>query len=220
MERVHPGDSAHELRFGGRFRAYTDRKGTNVDLYQFFITYNHAWTVREAVCFAVLFLAVLTVCVILVRKRRIACSQAAALLLLLSFLAVVFGSTVFARQPGRHYTYELELFWSWKRVLAGSREMLKENLLNCLLLFPAGLLLPFIRRGRVAWWKGLCFGAGISVMIEVSQLVLRRGLFEWDDIIHNAFGCMLGAVLSSRILIPVLVYFRTEKKNADTDVQP
>lgn len=27
-------------------------------------------------------------------------------------------------------------------------------------------------------------------MIEVSQLVFMRGLFEWDDMIHNRIGCI------------------------------
>lgn len=33
-----------------------------------------------------------------------------------------------------------------------------------------------------------------SAVIEVLQLVLCRGLFEFDDMIHNGFGCMLGSM--------------------------
>ena len=35
-----------------------------------------------------------------------------------------------------------------------------------------------------------------SAVIEVLQLVLWRGLFEFDDMIHNGFGCMLGSMLA------------------------
>ena len=42
-------------------------------------------------------------------------------------------------------------------------------------------------------------GAGIwradISTIETSQLITMRGLFEWDDMIHNGLGCMVGAVL-------------------------
>ena len=28
-------------------------------------------------------------------------------------------------------------------------------------------------------------------------LILTRGLFEWDDVIHNSLGCMVGCMISS-----------------------
>ena len=33
---------------------------------------------------------------------------------------------------------------------------------------------------------------GLSIGIEVLQLVFKKGSFEIDDIIHNTVGCMLG----------------------------
>lgn len=73
--------------------------------------------------------------------------------------------------------------------------MLKENLLNIALLFPFGLLLPFSFYKRLTWWQGLVMGLIASALIEVLQLILCRGLFEFDDMIHNGFGCMLGSML-------------------------
>ena len=73
--------------------------------------------------------------------------------------------------------------------------MLKENLLNIALLFTFGLLLPFSFYKRLRWWQGLVMGLIASAVIEVLQLVLCRGLFEFDDMIHNGFGCMLGSML-------------------------
>ena len=37
--------------------------------------------------------------------------------------------------------------------------------------------------------------AGYSVLIEPAQLVSFRGLFEFDDVIHNALGTALGVLL-------------------------
>ena len=43
-------------------------------------------------------------------------------------------------------------------------------------------------------------GIAVSSAIEISQLLLCRGLFEFDDIIHNSLGCMLGCLLGNRML--------------------
>ena len=171
-----------------------------LDLYQIFITHNRAWTIREIICFSILFFFVSVILFRLVGHGRIALSQAVAGLLLLLFLGIVFASTVFTRNPNGIHQCKLELFWSWKAVYHGSREMLKESLLNMVLLFPAGLLLPFVFHKKMSWWRGLLIGAVISGTIESCQYVFCRGLFEWDDIIHNGFGCMVGCVLGSGLI--------------------
>ena len=43
---------------------------------------------------------------------------------------------------------------------------------------------------------GIC----VSACIEISQLIFLRGLFEWDDMIHNAFGCMVGCILCNMVV--------------------
>lgn len=42
-------------------------------------------------------------------------------------------------------------------------------------------------------------GFGLSCVIEVSQLVFKRGLFEFDDILHNTLGALLGALLMAAL---------------------
>ena len=84
-----------------------------MDIYQIIITHNRAWTIREVICFSVIFCLALILALRLLRKKKINVLQAVSGLLLLIFLAVVFGSTVFTRNPGRTPKYELGLFWSW-----------------------------------------------------------------------------------------------------------
>lgn len=123
-------------------------------------------------------------------------AQIIAGLLLFTYYCIVLESTVFTRKNQGYHAYELEVFWSWKDVIRyHSREMLKENLLNIALLFPFGLLLPFSFYKRLRWWQGLVMGLIASALIEVLQLILCRGLFEFDDMIHNGIGCMLGSIL-------------------------
>lgn len=179
-----------------------------MDLHQIMITHNRAWTKRELVFFLLVLTVALICSVRWVRKGRISKGQAVSGLLALVFLAIVYASTVFTRTPGIRQ-YQLELFWSWKEIWhigkcgrLGSLPhnlLVQENLLNMILLFPLGILLPFIRNRKVSWWEGLFVGLAVSASIEILQLVLRRGLFEWDDMIHNGIGCMAGCVLADFI---------------------
>ena len=49
--------------------------------------------------------------------------------------------------------------------------------------------------------RALLAGFLVSVVIELSQLIFKRGLFEWDDMIHNALGCMLGCWVMNWIFV-------------------
>ena len=171
-----------------------------MDLYQIFITHNRIWTVREVIGFSILYTIALLTALYLLYNKKIKLSQAISGMILLLFLGIVFGSTVFTRMPMER-KYNLELFWSWKAVfLNHSLELMKENLLNCILLFPMGLLLPVTFNRRLSWWKGLLAGVIVSGMIETFQLIFCRGLFEWDDIVHNSLGCMAGCIIMSMVL--------------------
>ena len=81
-----------------------------MDIYQIFITYNPAWTRRESICFLVLCLLAAIWAGYLLRHKEILLSQAVSGILLLIFLGIVFGSTVFARVPKGYREYKLELF--------------------------------------------------------------------------------------------------------------
>ena len=108
---------------------------------------------------------------VLLRLHKIVIIQAVCGLLLLTFLAIVFGSTVFTRTP-RIRQYQPEVFWSWKEILGIGKcgrlgtttgdGLLQENLLNILLLFPSGILLPGLIGRKLKWWMGLLVGIAIS----------------------------------------------------------
>ena len=85
-----------------------------MDIYQIFVTYNPAWTRREIVFFLFV-LALATVWeVYLVSKRKIKVYQAVATLLLLTFIAIVYASTVFTRNPMPYARYMIKPFWSYE----------------------------------------------------------------------------------------------------------
>ena len=61
-------------------------------------------------------------------------------------------------------------------------------------------MLPFVLDRKTGWKEGFFAGGLMSASIECMQLVFRRGLFEWDDILHNSIGCMAGCLLGSILL--------------------
>ena len=153
---------------------------------------NNPWSPREILCFSCIMVIAVIMMIYLIRKEKMNKLQAAAILAELVFLGIVFGSTVFTR-TGSVRQYELIPFWSWSAILRyHDMQLLKENLLNCILLLPAGALLPLIMNRKIKWQEALLFGVLISATIETSQLITMRGLFEWDDMIHNGLGCMVG----------------------------
>lgn len=181
-----------------------------MDLYQIITTHNRPWSFMEIIFFLIIFLITFSTLTVFVKRKKISPSQALGILLLFIYLAIVFESTVFTRNPGVR-KYQLELFWSWKEILGigecgrtGSMTqksaLLEENILNILLFFPIGLLLSLSCRRMLSWRRGLLAGVTISLCIETLQLLLCRGLFEWDDIIHNGLGCMIGVIVMNRLL--------------------
>ena len=172
-----------------------------MDIYQIWMEYNPMWSVREIVCFTVLLILVMIVIGCGIRKGKCKPIQGIAIVVLVIFLGIVFGSTVFTRTSTIRQ-YELKPFWSWYEVIwHNDYELLKENLLNCLLLVPLGFLLPIIFNRKIKLSRAFLMGFFVSAVIELSQLIFKRGLFEWDDMIHNALGCMLGCRIMNWIII-------------------
>lgn len=171
-----------------------------MDIYQVWITYNKQWSQREILAFWGIFILACVIMSVCVYRKKMNIIQATAALVLVIFLGIVFGSTVFTR-TGTVRQYELVPFWSWRVIIKyHSWKLLKENLLNCILLLPAGVLFPIIANHKIKWYQALLGGVLISAVIEFSQLIFMRGLFEWDDMIHNGLGCMLGC-LGSNIFV-------------------
>ena len=121
-----------------------------MDIYQILVTHNREWTAREFLFFIIVFIVVAFCLRQFVKRDKMKGFQAYACLAALTFLAIVYASTVFTRNPQTDYHYNLDLFWSWRAVFRGSREMLKEDILNIVLLLPLGGLLPFVFDKRSA----------------------------------------------------------------------
>jgi glycopeptide antibiotics resistance protein len=129
------------------------------------------------------------------RKKLISRKQAIALVLLTTYIFLVFASTVFSRTATSQYTYELIPFWSYRKILQGSESLFWEDIFNVLMLLPVGIFVPIVITGgekERLFFRVLRIGFLISFTIEILQLVMKRGLFEFDDMFHNTLGVAIG----------------------------
>ena len=69
---------------------------------------------------------------------------------------------------------------------------------NILIFLPLGLLPPLLWGKMEKLWKTALFGFGVSLFIEVTQLILPRGT-DVDDLLLNTFGTLLGYALFALI---------------------
>jgi len=70
---------------------------------------------------------------------------------------------------------------------------IRNNLIgNILLFFPIGFLVPIACRWSNKWYRALFAGLFMSLTIELIQLVTERGYFDYDDIVLNCIGTLIG----------------------------
>jgi len=116
-----------------------------------------------------------------------------AFLLLAEWIFLVFCTCVFFRESGEECRVNLIPLISYFDYGENSYLMEKAalNILNVALFIPVGLLSGYGFR-KITWQRVLCIGALLSIIVEILQLILRRGLCEMDDVIHNIVGGMVG----------------------------
>lgn len=96
-----------------------------------------------------------------------------------------------ARPIQSERTYNLSLFWSYPVIRAGNLTMSTQVIMNVVSFVPIGFLLGY-SFPKMKWWSVMIVGGIISLLIETSQFVFKRGLAEFDDIFHNVLGYMIG----------------------------
>ena len=103
--------------------------------------------------------------------------------ILAAYAVLVLAGTVLIRASGTVPQYQLQLFWSYTQWDIQQSQVLA----NICMFIPIGFL-----AGKEFGRKGILLAAGFSLLIETIQLLTCRGLFEFDDIIHNTAGAVIG----------------------------
>lgn len=129
--------------------------------------------------------------------------------LLCAYAGGLYLLTLGGRTAGPARTAKLEPLWSYRESLVlfggtpgvSNASLLAEIILNILLFVPLGALLAFAWPMRFRGLRGAALvaavGAGCSTAIELSQLVFRLGLLEFDDVMNNTLGACAGYVAYS-----------------------
>lgn len=130
-------------------------------------------------------------------QRRVKLVMALALAL---WLAAILHMTVFSRTPGTPEAELMPLHQLWVYFHGGSRELLRTLWMNVLLFTPGGLLLAALwpeqwRRSR-RFWLTVVLLTAVSGGIEWVQFHFGLGLAETDDVLCNALGAILGAIMN------------------------
>ena len=119
------------------------------------------------------------------------------IIFLFIYIFIVLWITVLHRSL-RISNAQLDLLWSYKEWLSGDTGLGNEIFANIALFVPFGFMLSAVLPKR-----RFIIPAAIvlSLTIETLQLVLMRGLFEWDDVISNTIGAAVGVLLFQTVNI-------------------
>lgn len=125
-----------------------------------------------------------------------------------AYVVLVFCTTIIFRETRAESAINLIPLSSYFCIGENSYlwEVSAINLLNFAMFIPIGMLLKlaFCNNDNLNWKGTMVVGLLLSMAIEVLQFVLKKGLCEIDDVIHNVIGCMIGygayKIFSSLIL--------------------
>lgn len=120
------------------------------------------------------------------------------------YLMVLCYFLFFSERYGRSYTrqeysYNLELFREINRFIKyrhviGIESFVVNIFGNIFAFAPFGFLVPMIGKKRKTFFNVFLLSLELTLVIEVTQLLLRVGTFDVDDILMNTLGGMLGYV--------------------------
>lgn len=121
-------------------------------------------------------------------------------LLLLEYVSLLFTSTILLRTVSESRGHNFIPLWSYEAIMNGRSELVAENILNTIVFLPVGMLLA-LAIPKWIWWRAIGIGFLISFSIEVIQLATKRGFCEFDDVIHNTLGCVIGYGIAKLIIL-------------------
>lgn len=109
----------------------------------------------------------------------------------MAYLFWIYCMMVIFRDVQAAHSLNLNPFWSYRSIKAGDPLLLVQDIMNVVAFIPVGLLLGFVF-DKIKWWQVLLAGMLISFGIESLKFLLKRGFAEFDDVLHNSLGCLVG----------------------------
>jgi glycopeptide antibiotics resistance protein len=120
--------------------------------------------------------------------------------LLLLFYFLFFSEKMGRLATGAEYRYNLTLFLEIRRFykyrkLVGYQAFFLNIFGNIIAFMPFGMLMPRLSERANNWFFVTVLAFGLSLVVEVIQLIGRFGCFDVDDLLLNTIGGLLGYLI-------------------------
>ncbi|MCD7950053.1 MAG: VanZ family protein [Erysipelotrichaceae bacterium] len=146
------------------------------------------------------------------KRKSLNKRQSLKYILLSIYLIIVFIATLFSRESSS-YGVSLQLLSSYRYAWNNfSVSEWRYIILNILMFVPIGFLVPLVYVKLRAFYKTTLFSLLFTLLIETSQLISHRGIFEADDILNNLVGGMIGYGLFTLLHYLYSHVIKTDKK--------
>lgn len=127
------------------------------------------------------------------RRRRILQEEILYGLAFAAYIVFLLGGTLLNRSIGREFGAEWRLFWSYHEAwVTGNNALVFQIIYNVVAFVPWGFLMVKVSLPMRKFYWNVGIACVFSTLIEVSQLIFKCGLFEFDDIFHNTLGAVIG----------------------------
>ncbi len=124
------------------------------------------------------------------------------------YIIAVLYITLLSREP-THRRRVLTPLWEYHKLLhEDSHYWFQQITCNILMLVPFGAYLGYIFK-RMTIIQAVVLGGAFSIFIELTQYFTRRGLLEFDDVLNNTLGAVIGFVF-----IKLTFVYREHKRAA------
>ena len=126
-------------------------------------------------------------------KRNMSKTQGIVLFLLCCWLLLVLALTTLSRGTNFTGSFNIDFFSAY--VNAWNKWSISELQLiifNMLMFAPLGFLLPLFWKKAEKFKVTFFVSIGLTVCIEIIQLLTGTGIFELDDLFHNCIGSLFG----------------------------
>ncbi len=134
-------------------------------------------------------------------KYTVTKMQFAAFFLLIAWLSVVLGLTMFSRGANFKGWINFRLFSDYVNAWNNwSLSELQLIIFNMLMFMPLGFLLPMLGKRLRRFTPVLITTILVTVFVETTQMLTGTGIFELNDIFHNTIGSIAGYFLVAAIL--------------------
>ena len=145
----------------------------------------------------ILSLLIGTIALVFCKVKKYDTKKVIYIVILTVYIAAVFGFTILCKFPG-YRSYSLIPFKSYARNFnIGNTWFFVQEALNIVLFIPFGFLVYLKKKnpGQV-----VLYGFLFSLLIEIIQLIVKRGTLDINDLIWNTLGTFLGVLLQKMIL--------------------